>query len=194
MKRLILMGGRPWFAEDGGKRFVETLFRYYPKEVKLAFCIFAQPESEWDETRGLNTEMFKRFAGERKITYQTMTQENFAAVSRWAGIIYLPGGSTSVLMERAKSFDVTKLWEGKLVAGSSAGMSFMCEGYVGLGSKKYGRGLGWVRATAIPHWRSDYNGFTDADWDHIEREALKHAPDTPVLCVPEDGFVEFIVK
>ena len=67
MKRLILMGGRPWFGEDEGKRFTETLFRYFPKEVKLAFCIFAQPESDWDETCKLNTGMFDKFKDGRII-------------------------------------------------------------------------------------------------------------------------------
>lgn len=99
MKRLILMGGRPWLAEDGGKRFVETLFRYYPKKVKLAFCIFAQPEGDWDETERWNTGMFDKFKGKRALECQTMTPENFAEVSKWADVIYLPGGDPFVLKE-----------------------------------------------------------------------------------------------
>jgi hypothetical protein len=43
MKRLILMGGRPWLGQDGGKALAETLFRYFPGEVKLAFFLHICP-------------------------------------------------------------------------------------------------------------------------------------------------------
>lgn len=194
MKRLILMGGRPWFAEDGGKKFVDVLFRYHPKEVKLAFCIFAQPESQWEETRQWNASMFDKFKGSRAITYQTMTSDNFAEVSAWADVIYMPGGDSVALHKRISACgDVAKLWDGKVVAGASAGANFMCEGYMYLDSKEYGRGQGWIRVTSIPHWRSDYGGYTDNDWDFLERQALQEAPNTPVLCIPESEFVEFTV-
>ena len=177
-----------------GEISTEVLFRYYPKELKLAFCIFAQPESEWEETRKWNTGMFDKFKGGREISYQTMTDEDFAEVSAWADIVYIPGGSTSVLVERLAALgDAAKLWDGKVVAGASAGANLMCEGYISLDQKEYGRGLSWVRATGIPHWRSDYGGYTDKDWDEIEQKALREAPGTPVLCIPESEFVEFTV-
>jgi peptidase E len=196
MKRLILMGGRPWFAADKGKRFTESLFRYAPKEVKVAFCIFAQPEIDWKETRDWNTSMFDAFKAERTILYQTMTETNFAEVSAWADIIYVPGGDTNLLMDRlATCGDIASLWDGKVVAGSSAGADFMCEGFIYLQEKSYGRGLNWVKATMIPHWRSpDWEGYTSSDWDQMERKSLQEAPGTPVLCVPESEFVEFIVE
>lgn len=193
MKRLILMGGRPWFAEDGGKNFVETLFRYYPEQVKLAFCIFAQPEEQWEETRAWNTRMFDKFKGNRTVSYQTMTKENFAEVSAWADVIYLPGGDSFALSEKLKPFDVGMLWDGKVIAGSSAGANLMCEGHISLDHKAYGQGLGWVKATSIPHWRSNYNNYTNEDWDLLEQKALSEAPGTPVLCIPESDFVEFTV-
>lgn len=188
------MGGRPWFGQDGGKKFTDVLFRYYPKEVKLAFCIFAQPESNWEETRKWNTDMFDKFKGGRKISYQTMTPENFAEVSAWADIIYMPGGDTTVLWQKLQPCgDLAKLWEGKVIAGSSAGMNVLCEGYITLTHKQFGRGLGWVPVTAIPHWRSDYEGYTDPDWDEFEQDALRNLPNKPVFTIPESEFAEFTV-
>ena len=195
MKRLILMGGRPWFAADKGERFTQALFRYFPKEVKLAFCIFAQPESDHEETRKWNTGMFDKFKDGRHINYQTMTPENFAEVSAWADVIYLPGGSTSVLLGKIKaSGDVAELWDGKVIAGSSAGANLFCVGYTALSDRKFGEGLGWVKATCIPHWRAkDFEGYTEQDWDSAEQESLRQYPDLPVLCIPESDFVEMTV-
>lgn len=192
MKRLILLGGRPWLATDGGERFASVLFRYFPQDVKIAFCIFAQPESEWEETRTWNTNMFKQFKGERKIDYQTMTAENFAEVSAWANIIYVAGGNPFQLLDKLKSCgDISKLWDGKVIAGSSAGADLFCEGFTFLQDKTFGRGLGWVKASCIPHWRSDdFEGYASKDWDEIEVESLRQLPDRPVLCIPEGDFVE----
>lgn len=196
MKRLILMGGRPWLGQDKGERFVQTLFRYYPKEVKLAFCIFAQPESDWEETRQWNVGMFEKYKGDRSLVFKTMTTDNFAEVSAWADIIYLPGGEPFVLIDKIKaSGDIAKLWDGKVIAGSSAGADLFCAGFTYLQGKTFGHGLGWVQVSCIPHWRAeDFNGYTPEDWDWAEQESLRQLPDVPVLCLPESEFIEFTVK
>ncbi len=193
MKRLVLMGGRPWVAGDKGKLFTDALFRYFPNEVKLAFCMFAQPESEWVSTEKWNTSMFDSFKGSRTIIYKTMTHETFEDISKWADIIYIPGGDPFKLMEEIEKHDVGKLWDGKIVAGSSAGADLLCKGFPYLQEKRFGDGLGWLNVAMIPHWRDDFNDYTDSDWDWAEQEALKCYPDLPVLCIPEGQFTEFTV-
>jgi len=195
MKRLILTGGRPWLAGEGGKDFVDAVLRYLPNEVKLAFCIFAQPKSEWEETRRINMDMFEACKKGHTITYRTLTMENFAEVSAWADIVYLPGGNPFALYTAVTAAgDVAKLWDGKLMAGSSAGADVFCAGFTYLQDKTFGHGLGWVPATCIPHWQSDFNGYTDADWDWAEQESLRQFPALPVLCLPETKCVELTVK
>jgi peptidase E len=193
VKRLILMGGRPWVAQDGGERLARALLRHTGKEVKLAFCIFAQPESEWEQTRQWNIKMFNNFAGDKKLVYQTMTDENCEELSAWADVIYMPGGDTYELMRELKKHpDLASLWDDKIVAGSSAGADALCECFVYLQSKSFGEGLGWVQASCIPHWQH-YVGYEAKDWDFIEAEALKRRSDLPVLCIPEGQFVEITV-
>jgi len=194
MKRLILMGGRPWEADDKGAMFTKVLFRYFPQDVKLAFCIFAQPETDWEETSQRNTEMFNSFKNSRSISYKTITKENFAEVSKWADIIYLPGGNPFNLKEQIEACgNIAEAWDGKVVAGSSAGADLFCVAYTYLQDKTMGQGLGWVNATCIPHWRDKFEDYTQADWDWAEQESLKQYPDLPVLTIPEGEFVEFTV-
>ena len=195
MKRLILMGGRPWLSEEGGKKFVDVLFRYFPKQAKVAFCMFAQSESDWAETQKVNREMFVRFAGKRRLEYQTIMPESIAAVSAWADIVYIPGGDPFVLQEKlAACGDIAKLWDGKVIAGSSAGADIFCTAYTYLRNKTMGTGFDWVHATCIPHWRGAFEAYTDKDWDWVEAESLKKYPDLPLLCIPESHFVEFTVN
>lgn len=194
MKRLILMGGRPWLADDKGTHFTSVLFRYFPKEAKIAFCIFAQPESDWTETESRNIDMFESFKGNKRLSYKTMADENFYELSKWADIIYIPGGDPFELIKRLQKFNLDELWNGKVIAGSSAGADLFCTGFPFLQERKFGQGLGWVQATCIPHWRDDFNSYTDADWDWAEAEAIKQLPSLPVLTIPEGEFVEFTVE
>ena len=194
MKRLLLMGGRPWVAGLGGQDFVEALFRYHTESVKLAFCIFAQPEDEWDETIKWNSEMFDKFKGDRTIEYKTMTAENFEDVSAWADIIYVPGGNVFTLLDKLKPYYLDKLWDDKVVAGSSAGADLLCAHFVSLQHRKLGDGLGWVPVTCVPHWRDEFEDYTADDWDWAEQEPLRKHPKVPVLGISEGRFVEYTVN
>ncbi len=195
MKRLILMGGRPWEADDKGKMFAKVLFRYFPKQVKLAFCIFAQPDKDWETTTQWNTDMFDSFKAGREIEHKIMTAENFLEVSKWADIVYIPGGDPFTLKKNLEACgDIAKLWDDKVIAGSSAGADLFCVAYTYLQDKTMGQGLGWVQATCIPHWRDRFENYTDKDWDWAEQESLKQYPNLPVLTIPEGEFVEFTVK
>ncbi len=189
------MGGRPWVSSDKGERFTSILFRYHKKSVKIAFCIFAQPEGQWEDTKSWNQKMLHSFKGDLDIAYRTITTDNFEEVSEWADIIYIPGGDPYVLKEKIEACgDVSILWDGKIIAGSSAGADLFCEAYTYLQDKTMGQGFGWVKAVCIPHWRGDFNNYTQQDWDWAEQESIKQYPHLPVLCIPEGESVEFTVN
>lgn len=193
MKRLILMGGRPWLARDGGRELVETLLRDNAPEVRLGMCIFAQAESDWEETRAINEAMITKFAGDTNVVIKVITKDNFQEVSDWANVIYLPGGHTATLKKRLAPFDIKMWWDGKTIAGASAGAHLLCERSVYLQDRTVVTGLGWVKAGVIAHWRSkDFAGFTPADWDWAEQTLAKPG-DSPLICLPEDRFVEVTV-
>ncbi len=195
MKRLVLMGGRPWLSGDRGKVFTDRLFRYSPNELKLAFCIFAQPEIEWAETEKWNKSMFDSFKGQKSIIYKTMTERNFTDVSKWADIIYIPGGDPYKLKNEILAVgDTEELWDDKIIAGSSAGADLFCAKFVYLQDKNFGAGLAWINATCIPHWRGDFKGYSDKDWDWVESESLQRFPNLPVLCIPEGESIEVTIN
>ena len=193
MKRLVLMGGRPWMAADGGKQFVKVLLRYFPERARLAFCIFAQDEQDWEQTRRLNIDAIDRFRDKTEVEYRTMTAENFEEVSAWADIIYMPGGSPPKLKAALERHDdLAALWDDKVIAGSSAGADVLCEHYLCYTQgQELLDGLSWVKATCIPHWRND--GEDEEAQSRAEVQLLQKFPDLPVLCIPEGESVEIAV-
>jgi len=195
MKRLVLMGGSPWKSDDMGRGLVESLIQHYPIEARVAFCIFAQPESDWRATEQVNRELIQKFAGNTKISFQTMTEDNFSEVSEWADIINLPGGNPFTLKEKLDLCgDVSSLWDGKVIAGSSAGADVLCEKYMFLQEKRIGEGFGWIKASCLPHWRANFDDWNDSDWNRAEAELLHQHSTLPVLCIPEGKFIEIAVR
>jgi hypothetical protein len=109
-------------------------------------------------------------------------------------VIYLPGGYTEDLLARLEGFDISRLWDGKVIAGASAGANLFCAGFISLSRRKFGKGLGWLSVSCIPHWRADYEDYGAKDWDWAEQEITRQFPGLPVLCIPESEFVEFTIE
>jgi peptidase E len=195
MKRLILMGGRPWLGEDKGKAFAEALTSGQTTKIKIAFCIFAQPESDWEVTRRANINIISKFTKNKDLEFKTLTPENFREVSSWADVVYLPGGNPHVLKEKLDLCgDIALLWDKKVIAGSSAGADMLCQHFMFLQEETISNGYGWVKVSCIPHWRSQADEYKTKDFYKIESKLLEEFPDVPVLCIPESEFVEFSVK
>ncbi len=191
MKRLILMGGRPWLARDKGRGLVETLLRDTAPTVRIGMCIFAQPQSDWEETRKINAAMIAQFAGNTNVDIKVMTPQGFVETSAWANVIYMPGGDTRVLKKALGNYDIAKLWDGKTIAGASAGAHVLCKRGVYLQDRQIVNGFGWVNASVVVHWRSpDFAGFTADDWDWAEKTLAEPAGGMPLICIAEDKFVE----
>ncbi len=198
MKRLILIGGHPGKA-DHDNALTYALRTHPAIEIKVAFCNFARTDTRWDDTDKDSTEMFNRFGGDKKLIYKTISQENFREVSTWADVIYMPGGDPAALKSELDKFPgLAELWDGKIIAGSSAGADVMCASFVFLQDKSIGNGYGWVQATCIPHWghyeESESVKYSDEDFESVRKKAQKNRPDLPVLCIPEGQFVEFSIS
>lgn len=192
MKQCILMGGRPWVAADGGKRQVEVMLRSFRQQANLAFCLFAQDERDWAQTQRANIAMIEKFKGRTKVEYQTMTVEKFAGASAWADIIYIVGGSPPQLKAALQGQDrLAKAWDGKIIVGSSAGMDVLCAHFSYLQTGQILDGLGWIKASCIPHWRDDGEDEQAQSW--AQAELVRRFPELPVLCVAEGDFCEVAV-
>lgn len=194
MKRLILMGGRPWLGPDKGQAFAQALLDSKNQTVNIAYCIFAQPESDWAETERVNTDMLTEFADGKNLVFQTMTEDNFLDISEWADVVYMPGGDPAQLRQALDAHgEVATLWNGKTIAGSSAGADIMCEQFMYLQDKTIHEGYGWVRAVCIPHWLADFKGWKPDDWLRAEQVLQERFPELPILRIPESQFVQLTV-
>ncbi len=93
-----------------------------------------------------------------------------------AGVMYMRGGSSHKLLEGlSKTSELEKLFEGKVIAGSSAGACALSKYYVSNDSGKIGEGLGILNIKCYCH-------YEEGDENVPKLKAYKEA--LPILTLP----------
>lgn len=189
--KIILVGGYPRKAADGGKAFSEELVAGFPEPVKILDCLFARPVENWEKAYGEDREFFERHLPGKKLDIALAKPEEFISQLRWADTIYIRGGETKRLLEilAAQPQWIQEL-DGKTLAGSSAGAEVLSKYFYYLDTLTMEDGLGLVLVKFVPHYRSDYNA-PNINWDQADIELENYKEALPIIKLAEG---EFLVK
>lgn len=192
MTKVILVGGYPRKAQDGGKAFAEELIKDFKQPVKILECLFARPRDNWEKAFAEDKEFFTSLLPNNKLEFQMALPEKFKEQVKWADAIYIRGGaSEAILLELQKQ---SKGWieelSGKTLAGSSAGAHAISKYYYGLDDLKIGEGLGLLPLKVIVHYRSNYNA-PKIDWDKAEQELKNYKGELEIVKLREGDFRVF---
>jgi peptidase E len=192
MKHLILAGGQ--MDVKGGRAWVEALLQDCKSSAKVAFCLFAREESDWDQVVSGHIDLITRYT-DKRVNFKVFEAINFAEVSAWANVVVIVGGDPWRLKNTLEQYgNLMELWDGKTISGSSAGADIMVRRYMYLQDKVVQAGFGWVPVNVIPHWRAEgWKGWKPADWQWAARELAAGPGETPLLCIREGDFVEIEV-
>jgi hypothetical protein len=191
MKHLILGGGK--VTTLGGKAWAKALLGHTGKTVKIAMCMFAIDETEWTSEADETINEIKRLT-DKRIEHAVLEADTFMDVSAWADAIIIVGGDPARLKNTLEQYgDLMSLWDGKTIAGSSAGADIMCQRYMYLQDRIVQEGFGWVPANIIPHWEADFEDWKPEDWKWAARELAGGPGEAPLLCMREGDFVEIKV-
>ncbi|HSX35126.1 MAG TPA: Type 1 glutamine amidotransferase-like domain-containing protein [Candidatus Saccharimonadales bacterium] len=193
MKHLILSGGKP--AERGA--WVHALLAHAGREARVALCMFASEDETLAQAMATGLKAVIADAAEiPDISFKVLDAANFKDVSAWANVIVISGGDPAKLKKELEPHgDLMQVWDGKTIAGSSAGADIMCKRYAYLQDKTFGGGFGWVPANIIPHWQAEtWPGWDEADWAWAAKELSGKAGEAPLLTIREGEFVEIAVQ
>lgn len=193
MKYLILSGGKPMERAS----WVQALLAHAGREARVALCMFAGDDETIQQAMVSGLKAIIADAAEvPDISFKVFTAENFKEVSEWANVIVIPGGDPAKLKKELEPHgNLMELWDGKTIAGSSAGADIMCKRYVYLQDKTFAEGFGWVQANFIPHWQSEtWPDWGTDDWDWAAKELSGKPGGLPLLTVREGEFVEIAVQ
>ncbi|USN53101.1 MAG: Type 1 glutamine amidotransferase-like domain-containing protein [Candidatus Nomurabacteria bacterium] len=158
MTKYILHGGALKYDTVDNRAYVQEILKDVPSEPTVLFIPFARDKSLWKEFFDLTKERFSVVALEKSIHF-VMASENtqtFIEQIKNADAIYTIGGETLVLLEHMRKVPMlVELWQGKTVAGSSAGAQMLSRYFYHVDSQKFHQGLGILNVKVFVHWSED---------------------------------------
>ena len=153
----ILHGGK---AQDTNPQndlfFKEILERTKLNNIKVLLVHFAGNPERAVLNKQIDSDQFERNKGDQNVTIQIAAKDKFIQQLSWADVVYFGGGTTIKLLEELKGFpDLKTHFEGKVIAGESAGANFLAT----LCYSKSGGGIikcfGILPIFVYPHFEKD---------------------------------------
>ena len=156
MTKFILHGGFDKNISYIKNEFFQETLRDTPTDVKIFLVFFA----EFDEYLELRIkqckDQFENNKSSKNLDFKMATEENFLEGCAWADVIFLSGGRTAKLIESLKKFENLKqVFDGKIVAGDSAGANVLVQLFYSRKSKEISKGLGILPLKIIVHYTED---------------------------------------
>ena len=161
--RYLLHGGSPFTPNDGGSPFTPNVANdAFIREILtggasplhvLSVC-FAR--SSPDRALACQKACMGRFEANNtsglRLSFELADSAIFEAQVSRAGVVFLHGGDTSKLLAALRPYDLQNLFEGKVVAGESAGSYALSTRFFSKTEGGVFQGLGLVPAQIICHY------------------------------------------
>lgn len=164
MTKYILHGGCVGRKTDNNKKFFSEIVKNLPNPIQILCVYFSKKDkSKWPELLENDKENFYSISTQKTLIFE-MADENtdvFIEQIKKTDVIYIRGwDSTHILqkyLEKIESLD--NLWNGKVIAGSSAGATVLSEYYYENDDeeKPYNKGLWILPIKIFCHYTEEQN-------------------------------------
>jgi peptidase E len=191
MTKYFLHGGMTGVPCENNDNYYKKILNSVSGTVKVLLVYFAAEKDRWDELSEQHQAKFMAQADEKKIEFEIASDNvgEFAKQVKWCDIVYIRGGSTPMLQTQLeKVSNLQELFEGKIVAGSSAGAIVFAKYYYDQDSDKIFEGLDMLHVKMITHYLSTGEYAATSGKDRL-RMLEEYAESLPVYAIKETGFV-----
>ena len=179
----ILCGGYEWKYEMSMEKLAEFILKRVSKP-KILDVWFAMEEERYKKYDDIFVEIYKnnQMLFERKIA----TQENFIEECEWADVINIHGGSSDLLFPIMQKYDLSILYENKIVIGSSAGAKFLSSYSPNWDGKGLREGSKILPLNVIVHYGDEKYLEGNANWSDVAMAMTKSPIGLSVILKEED--------
>lgn len=195
MTKYILNSGGVRNNSELAKIFFAEVVKGLGNNPRILICHFAQPRENWEKKFVEDKEkIFKLFPGDVNPIFSLALPKTFEQQIKDSEVIYIKGGDDHLLLYWFKKFNIPKIWEGKVIAASSAGSDVLVKSFWTCDWRKNMDGLGILPIKFLPHYKSLY-GDDDPrgpiDWDQAYEDLEKYGDTSLPIYALEEG--EFVV-
>jgi len=194
MTKYIINSGGLKNNREKADKFNREIVKNLGKNPNILFCHFAAVRELWEEKFA---EYSKRFLESMdkdiKPRFELAFPDKFSDQIKNNDAIIIHGGDDTLLLHWLRQYNLPKIWEDKVVAGSSAGSNALAKQFWTCDWRLVMDGLGILPIKFIPHYKSGF-GNSDPrgpiDWENAYKE-LEWAGDKslPIHALEEGDFI-----
>ena len=153
--KFVLHGGFTPGEAQVNDSFFKEILSDAPSESVILLVYFAKEADRVVKYRDEDIEQFNKNKGSKTLQFETASEDGFVDQVKKADVVYLHGGHTGKILETLKKYSGLKeLFEGKIVAGDSAGANVLAAAFYS-GTLGVAEGLGVIPLKVICHYREE---------------------------------------
>ncbi len=198
MTKYVVNSGNVDGNEIKAKKFFAEVFKDIGKEPKILLCFFAIGRQYWETKFEEKSELLTPFIPTNTHAKFFMAMpDDFEKQCSDSDVIYIQGGDDHLVQYWLGKFDLPKIWDGKVIATSSASSHALSKQYWTCDWRKCNEGLGILPIKFLAHFKSEY-GTSDPrgpiDWDKARKELEEFGDKSLQIYALEEGDFEIFEK
>ncbi|MEK6835619.1 MAG: Type 1 glutamine amidotransferase-like domain-containing protein, partial [Nanoarchaeota archaeon] len=120
--KYILHGGNTGEINNDNNNFFKEMTSDLKGKVRILLNYFAREENEIKELAKQDRGRLLKYSKNKNLEFQIASVKKFEKQLIWANVMYMRGGVTNKLVKKLRKIkNIERLFEGKIIAGSSAG-------------------------------------------------------------------------
>lgn len=178
MTKYVLNSGGIRNQPELKKQFHQELVKGLGNAPKFLLCNFAQGREYWESKfQGYSNAVAEDMPDGVTPSFTLALPDVFAEQCNEADVIYFHGGDDHLLQYWVSKFDITQLFNDKVVATNSASSNMLAAHYWTCDWRQCGDGFGILPIKFIPHYQSAF-GADDPrgaiDWEKAKQELAEY--------------------
>jgi len=155
MIKFVLHGGYTSKVNRDNSGFYREMTKDKKGNLKVLLNYFARKKEDIERLSRQDIRKFKKYTANKDLEFKIAKSDNLGKQLEWANVMYMRGGLTEWLTKKlSKTPNLEKLFDNKVIGGSSAGVYTLVNYYYGNDSKKIGKGLGILHIKAYCHYET----------------------------------------
>ncbi len=194
MTKYILNSGGVKNYPERAKKFSAEIANGLGRNPRILVCYFASLREDWE----------RKFAEDKAVlpglfpdgvhpAFEMALPETFKEQIKNSDAVYIHGGDDHLIQYWLKKFDVPKIWEGKVIATSSAGSDVLSKHFWTGDWRQIMDGLGILPVKFLAHYKSAYGNDDPRgpiDWEKAYKELEMYGDKSlPVYALEEGNYV-----
>jgi len=189
MTKYILHGGETSRQSLDNKKFFSEVTSDLSDGATILCVYFAREKERWPKALEQDKQYFSSTTTTRQKVFKFVLADDktytLKKQVKQADVIYLRGGDTEMLKEAlSKIENLSELWQGKIIAASSAGVYVLSKYYYTNSKDDIYKGLGILPIKTFCHYAEEKS-------DKLEKLKM-YGEDLKVYAIPEEKF--FIIE